>query len=850
VSTKQFGCFFCDGKSFTYDGNCSGCGGPIDVSTSLLSITIGEYRPNKILGRGFYGWTLQVEDQLQTFAMKVVPQHRLIRKVPDAEPRNLVACSPHPNIASFIRFFSSVVEANGKTVPVSCMVFEYIENARPLRRIIDDDKPLSRSDVVCILSGVAHALTRMHSRGLWHYDLHDDNVLVRNVAPDEGLSERFQTKLIDFGSCRPKKPEFPEGGMRGDYFYLSKHIYALVSRFERSQLRALAPADRTFAAKLRQLAHRVADPNVSRRDLDPASIAVGINAALTECSAGHQLPTFEEMSAAMQVSLRDPLDKTNALNLEPQDVALLFTDTLGWQALIKKTETVIVVGPRGCGKTMLLRYLSIASQARPRRDERTADDVRRRLDQSDYVGFLVSCAELRTPFLRSWYKKLEQNDRSQAEDFCREFINTHFVLEVARVIVWLKREGLTTIDNEELEPLLTTIAALANVSSADRGTNSFSSIEGAVEYLERRSIHLSNPESPDGYVPSGLSGDDVLLRISTSLKAVRFFASKEPWFLLDDYSVTVFNTFVQKAYNPVIFRMSSQGRIKLSSEGEGPILSDTFGRQYKEGRELTKLNLGEIYFRASEEEGRKFFESILQARFNATGIGSVDKLKQLLGEHEHQGGFGKYIRSQARPGDARFYGFALLCSLCSGDVSFIIELFRSVVGTEWSADRPIEMMSQDRLTKQFAQRQLADLRSTADTGPKLYNLANHLGGVLRAYLLESKDPNRVDERLRIVVEGNEELSQEAQEMQDALFRHSILISGGSCKSRRGQPARQLFFRRLFAPCFPFSPTRSGSIELSFQRYEGFLLEPKTLKPTQDDPTDAWDTGLGRVGHQE
>ena len=545
------------------------------------------------------------------------------------------------------------------------------------------------------------------------------------------------------------------------------------------------------------------------------------------------------MLAATQVSLSDPLDKTNWLNLEPQDIALLFTDTLGWQSQIKKSETVIVVGPRGCGKTMFLRYLSIASQARPTKEELTDEDVRRRLEQSDHVGFLVSCAELRTPFLRSWYKKLEENDRNRAEDFCREFINTHFALEVARVVVWLKREKLSSIRDDQLEAVVATIGSLSGMPSHHRN------IESSVEELERRSIHLSNPKKGEVYEPSGLCRDDVLLLISRALKTVPFFAEKEPWFLLDDYSVTVFTTFVQRAYNPVIFKMSSDGKIKLSSEGDGPILSDTLGRQYKEGRELTKLNLGEVYFRANEQERRAFFESILQARFLATGTGSVEKLKELLGEHEHARSFGKYICSQVRPGDARFYGFALLCSLCSGDVSFIIELFRKLVGTAWLAMKTIDAGKQDRITKQFAQQQLADLQLTADVGPKLRAFADHLGSVLKEYLVNSAEAAHVDERLRIVVEGSGELSQPAQEMHNALLRHSVLINGGSCKCRRGQPARQLFFRRLFAPCFPFSPTRSGSIELTFSQYEKFLFDPKSVK-AKDDVPDVWNSGLGRT----
>src|SRR5437899_470197 len=85
VSTKEYGCFFCSEKSVDARGKCPGCGAPIDVATELLSRAIGEYQPKGVLGRGFYGWTLQVEDGLQTFALKVVPEHRLAGRIPDAE---------------------------------------------------------------------------------------------------------------------------------------------------------------------------------------------------------------------------------------------------------------------------------------------------------------------------------------------------------------------------------------------------------------------------------------------------------------------------------------------------------------------------------------------------------------------------------------------------------------------------------------------------------------------------------------------------------------------------------------------------------------------------------------------
>jgi len=283
--------------------------------------------------------------------------------------------------------------------------------------------------------------------------------------------------------------------------------------------------------------------------------------------------------------------------------------------------------------------------------------------------------------------------------------------------------------------------------------------------------------------------------------------------------------FVQRSYNPVLFKLPSAFRLKVSSEGDGPVFDDHFQRQYKEGRELSKVNLGEVYFSATEHEGRQFFEQILEARFKEVGKGSLTELQHLLGEHPNEDGFGEYICKQARPGDTRFHGFGLLCKLCSGDVSFIIELLYLLTQGRWGKRDAFTPLQQDEIVKRFAQRQLADLRRIADHGAMLYEFAERTGGLLKHYLLASRGKKQADERLRIEIEGTENLSGDAQRRHDALLRHSVLIDGGVGKSRKGLPTRKLFFRRLFAPCFPFSPARKGCIALTVPQYEVWLLSP-------------------------
>jgi hypothetical protein len=527
------------------------------------------------------------------------------------------------------------------------------------------------------------------------------------------------------------------------------------------------------------------------------------------------------------VSITEPLENTNALSLAPQDIALLFRDSLGWTARMEKSEPVVVVGPRGCGKTMLFRYLAIASQGRPLKSEATPEAVAERLKTMAHLGFLLSCGQLRTPFLRSAYRKLEGADAGLAEEFCREFLSANFALQGLRAVAWLYSEKLAPMKRDDLRPLCATVASLLGPTQDHAGREPV--LEGLIEVLERRCLVLSNMPEPGEYRPTQLSRDDVLARLAQAVHGIPWASSKQICFLLDDYSVTVLPTFVLRAYNPVLFRLSSELRIKISSEGEGPILEDILGRKYKEGRELTKVNLGEVYFRVNERRGREFFEQILEARFQEVGKGSLNELRSLLGEHPNEKGFGSYICSQSRPGDTQFYGFGLLCSLCSGDVSFIIELLHNIAGGRWGdGQAQIPPKEQDAITKEFSQRQLAALRRTAQYGTNLYEFAQRLGNLLKQYLLDSRGEDRVDERLRIEIEGGGELCPAAQTMHEELLRHSVLIDGGSGKSRQGLPTRKLYFRRLFAPCFPFSPSRRGCIALTVQAYEDWLSHPDKI----------------------
>jgi len=836
MSTKNRGCFVCDGIASPDQKVCPKCGLTVDVGNLLIGQVLGDYTIEDVLGRGFYGTTVRATEQGISYAIKIIPRSRIIAdQVKIGEKialTKLAVQGTHRHLIRYFKQISGILEIQNKELVVEGLVFEYSEGFVPLNSFIrETSEPFGLQDLLFIVQAICSGLSQLEKIGFEHYDLHDDNILIRRIGSEEMQNDPFEVKIIDFGSTRSKNDIDPSEPHRTDMSYLGKHIYSLCNKYEVVNFGKISYGCNAIINHYKFFAHDLMEINKAHKKSTLAGIWSKTNQIIRTNTNPNDYPSFDEMLNNDAQFFNDPLENRNALALGHHEVSLLYQNNLNWVELLNSGSSVIVTGPRGCGKTMLFRFLSLRCKVWPEDHETTPKHVADRLSDDFQVGFVLSMTMVRGIFMMSHYRKLSESNANKAEEFTREYLNLHFALEVVNVLRWLHALKVFTSQKDEWLPLTNTISNL--LIKPELAT---SSIEELIFAIEERVIELSTVNEDFTFTPSNFAKLDSLEKIGESLLGFGQLKEKEIWFLVDDYSSTIIPSLAQRAYNSVIFRLHDKVKIRLSMEGGESAFNDTMDRVYREGREISIVNLGQVYFeqsRRDDAQSKQFIEDIIRARCDQSGIGSLDRLKEILGENPRSHDFGEYLRSLEKIGSAQYWGFSLVCQLCSGDVSYIIELFNQLVEGKWDRGQ-LKPTEQHKIIKNFSSRQLNALRTIQVSGrERVFLFAENIGKLLKGYIIASKSKNTPDERIRIEIEGGANDLDETQlpsprELHKLLIKYSVLIPGGYGKSRDSSLTEKYYIRRLFAPSLSFSPLKRGSVPLTKSSYEKWLNDPNEI----------------------
>ncbi len=177
---------------------------PADASLSIDedSFPGDRYRALSEVGRGASGIVYRAVDrmlqkEIAIKCLKSVTANELMSFQKEAQATSRLN---HPNIVKIFDFGAS---QNGAPY----MVMEFVRGIS-LKRLIEEQGPLSEQDALPLFLDLAHALEHAHSKGVFHRDIKSSNVIVSNDANESG---KQNVRLIDFGVAALKGVESPKG---------------------------------------------------------------------------------------------------------------------------------------------------------------------------------------------------------------------------------------------------------------------------------------------------------------------------------------------------------------------------------------------------------------------------------------------------------------------------------------------------------------------------------------------------------------------------------------------------------------------------------------------------------------
>jgi hypothetical protein len=176
----------------------------------------------------------------------------------------------------------------------------------------------------------------------------------------------------------------------------------------------------------------------------------------------------------------------------------------------------------------------------------------------------------------------------------------------------------------------------------------------------------------------------------------------------------------------------------------------------------------------------------------------------------------------------RYYGWGALLDLCSGDVSYLIDVIGLMMASRSSDTVPIPVDEQSQVIRQYARRELVRLQDQASTIANLYDVALNFGKA-SLFKLQREDVGkganaRPAEFLRIEVDLGR-ASTEANDLISELLRKGVFIDGGISASSQGNPARRLVFRKLLTPAFPTTFRSRDTFAWVSNRFVEFVRNP-------------------------
>lgn len=300
----------------------------------------------------------------------------------------------------------------------------------------------------------------------------------------------------------------------------------------------------------------------------------------------------------------NPFEYEAANNLPPQKIASYFIDDYNYSRFINSTRNVVLVGDRGCGKTMALMFNSLAVQMLQPQSR----------DLPERVGIYVPCKSV---LMQKNEQELVQDSKYAAilsENFLTMSVLYHLVDSLSEIL---------EVPVAEDENLKEEISFSLGFELPETG-NALKALRQAIN-KEVRDVQVAlNDRSPETTFPPTRSfGTSVLplfgaLKELPQLKDVHFMVMLDDVHDLNDAQVRTVNSWIA-------YRDHSLFSIKIASArvGRSHFKTSTSGT-ILEGHDFVQIDLEQPYHNQDSNFG-KLAHGLISRRLKEVGISSSPK---------------------------------------------------------------------------------------------------------------------------------------------------------------------------------------------------------------------------------
>ena len=755
-------------------------------------------------------------------AFKIIP----VANLPEEETNTYLTEARNANLIdhpSVVRYHDVVryVDADAQ---INCVVFicDFVDGVS-LREFVSKSrfkKEIDISFIVEFLSTSFELLFELDKRGYQHGDLHSGNVLVVRSGFD--IEDRPRFRVTDFGV----RPLTGSAVHANDYLQTAQTLASLLNCIDYGSATA---RDRYVFDVLRKefLKRHLIETD---RTIDPlASDAAALYGKLQSLDDSY---ASAANSSRQVTDLLTPFDYPNCEQIGNSHVLLqaLYSDRLLGMSEINARSTVVLTGPRGCGKTTVFRALSLEYQLSIDMDHPEA--VR-------FIGVYYRCDDLYFCFPR-----YSQPSRAEAIDIPMHYLTATLLgLTLEQLGQWSKRH-FEEDWNRNLGPLVDELWNLFGWEPpASPGYRQLGTIVSKLKGRERESARKKQrfahvPEEPiqDYFGPEVLFAACSILR-----NRLNFLAERPFYFFIDDYSRPKITADLQVNLNRLLMHRTSDVFFKISTESPVSFArQDIDGKNYVESREFDFVNLGLRYITGRRSRVLAFILDLFEKRFALVEDFPVSGLEPLLGSSPRNENAAARILRGGDEDDKRFAEYAgieTVAAMCSGDIHYIIRLVARMVddagGVEAllpsSSGPMISRRGQSRSIRAAAGAFMESIRIVPSTGPLLAEVVTAFGKVAHSYLRHktSKNQSREQPHLASRIEPYEplKLSESAKNTLDELLRYSVLIEDPRGMSRRGHVVPRFYLRRYLIPHFRLTFSQRDSLVLESAQIESLLSSP-------------------------